>query len=835
MKQRAWILRVAALLAAGAIVSACSNIRKLAESDPEPEVNMRQPNKSKQPVPAPAADTAVKPTSVIVVGGVEYRAENIGERVTDEETGEDIMSKEIEAVTISAPPLRNVVERNGQIYIEFIVTVPAVLQDNNWQLVVCPEMQKGPDTMRLAPLVYTGDRFRAMQEHEYGRFDQYRNRIVEPTDYFEHFADKRAYKRYMEHVARERIEYSDAVDRLQYMTPEQTMFDRKVGWTTPKLRKRQYEKMRRYVLASDRTVLRNLTYVSDTDDKFDHLKDYLTPRYRYDGVENLLPGGEIFTRVDGEYPVDGGRARETYIRSLRERPGKMRTDVEIARDEELRRMSAERLAWTGLDRPAVSDLLAETSDSSMFANYRRSKEDAYDQLSYYYSTDTAAVRRSMLHPGMVARNERLEAGSEDAFRRLVRHPYYQTARLDTVIYRPDSKIDYYYTERIQADENTTKMKLYLTGSVEDRNGRRYDLVKSDTLTYNVTSMAEFLDTQTRYVQQIITRDAEANERFFFTFPRGKSSLVDTLPENRSQIRAVRQLTSNLMTDPVYIIDSITLRATSSPEGTWTVNARLARERAEALRRVLVSEFRVLYDSLKVLESVTLDDAGNIIVEEKDKDSSLPDLPNLLRATSLAEDWDEVKRLISADTVIRNKEEIFALIDAEPNPDIREYRIRAKYPQDYARMRAELYPQMRAVDFRFNLHRRGQKLDTVYTTVVDTNYMRAVDLLKKRRYEAALRIFQSREIEDRNTALAYMSLGFDRAAYRILKALPGAEDNADTQYMLAIEAARLGDDESAVRYFLRAVELRPSHKWRGNKDPEISRLVSRYGLFKEDWE
>ncbi len=108
---------------------------------------------------------------------------------------------------------------------------------------------------------------------------------------------------------------------------------------------------------------------------------------------------------------------------------------------------------------------------------------------------------------------------------------------------------------------------------------------------------------------------------------------------------------------------------------------------------------------------------------------------------------------------------------EGNPDTREWRIRMKYPKAYERMRRVIYPQMRAVDFRFNLHRRGMKQDTVYTTEVDAEYMHAVELLKKRRYEEALTIL--RPYEDRNTALAYMSLGYDAAAYRILRAEPDA--------------------------------------------------------------
>ena len=467
----------------------------------------------------------------------------------------------------------------------------------------------------------------------------------------------------------------------------------------------------------------------------------------------------------------------------------------------------------------------------MLANYRSRKEAANDRLAELNDLDTAAVRQSVLRQGAIARNRRLEKGKPEAFGRMVRHPYLPNARLDTVVVRPDGKIDYYYSQPVQADENTAKLRLYLTGKVEDRSGRTYCLTRSDTLTYDVASMTSFLDERTRYMQRIVLRDAEANARFFFTFPVGKARLVDTLTENRRQIAAVRSLTHGLMTDPVYIIDSITLRATASPEGTWVLNDRLARDRAEALRQVLVSEFRTLYDSLRVAGSYTLDDEGRQVLA--DSDDRLPDLPNLLRTTWLAEDWDELYRLVEADTLLTHREEILEMIRWEGNPDTREWRIRMKYPKEYARMRSVIYPQMRAVDFRFNLHRRGMKQDTVYTTEVDSNYMHAVDLLRKRRYEEALEIL--RPYEDRNTALAYMSLGYDAAAYRILRAEPEAGSTADLQYMLAILAARLGDEEQAVKYFLRAVELRENLKFRGNLDPEISRLIRHYGLFREDFE
>lgn len=813
---------------AGAVLAGCGNIRKLGKSDPE--VGVYLPAKSRQELTVRMKDT-VQAEKIITFRKQDGTELFLTPVALDSASGEKMMSVAIDEVVISAANRRNLVERNGKINVDFIVSVPQVLQDRDWQLVVGPEMLKGEDTLAFDPLVYSGERFRAMQQREYGRYDDYVDRIVDSADYFDRFADKGAYRRYMNRVADERERYGDAAARFERMSPDEAMVDPEVGWTTSRERSRQYEALRRYVQTTDRIVKSNTTYTPDAGDKFDHLNDYFAPRYRYDGVD-VLPGGEIYTRVDGEYPVDGGRAREAYIRSLTEHPGRVYGEVYVADGKRLRKLAGERLAYTGRRRDAIRGLLAATSDSAARENYRIRRDRTEERLAELNGLDTAAVRNSMLRQGMVDRNRRLEEGKPAAFARLVRHPYYADARLDTVIYRPDGKVDYYYTQQVQADENTSKLLLYLTGRVEDRSGRTYRLTHSDTLIYNVASMTSFLDERTRYMQRIVLRDAEANARFFFTFPVGKSTLVDTLTENRRQIAAVRSLTRGLMTDPVYIIDSITLRATSSPEGTWALNERLARDRAEALRRVLVSEFRVLYDSLKVSGSYTLDEEGRQVLADDD-DNRLPDLPNLLRSTWHAEDWDELYRLVAADTALTHRDEILEMIRWEGNPDTREWRIRLKYPKDYARMRSVIYPQMRAVDFRFNLHRRGMKQDTVYTTEVDSNYMHAVDLLRKRRYEEALTIL--RPYEDRNTALAYLSLGYDAAAYRILKGLPGASSTADTQYMLAIVAARLGDEEQAVRYFLHAVELRENLKFRGNLDPEISHLIRKYGLFREDFE
>ena len=418
---------------------------------------------------------------------------------------------------------------------------------------------------------------------------------------------------------------------------------------------------------------------------------------------------------------------------------------------------------------------------------------------------------------------------DEKYHDIVRFPFNPDAELDTVIYAAD-QVKFLYSQKVPADENSARMKVYVVGNVVSGNGSKYPLPKSDTLTYLVSSMTKFIDKTPRYVRKIIARDAEANTSVNFYFPQNDFNLNENININRQGVKKVKDLTLALMTDPVYRIDSLTLFATSSPEGSWLLNGEIARKRAKSIRDVLAKEFTVLYDSLSVGTAVEMDEAGNLIHREV-KDG-IPDLPDLIKVHTVPEDWDKLRRLIVSDPDFKgHKDAILRIIDREQDPDRREWLIKSQYKPEYAYMLDKLYPVIRAVDFRFSLSRRGMKQDTIYTNEPDTTYSRAVEYLEKRKYAHALEIL--RPYDDVNTAIAYMSLGYDKAALRIFEKSP---QTAENKYMQAILQARLGNEEKAVRLLLTAAEMDGQMKFRANLDPELSELVKKYGLFKEedDW-
>ena len=140
------------------------------------------------------------------------------------------------------------------------------------------------------------------------------------------------------------------------------------------------------------------------------------------------------------------------------------------------------------------------------------------------------------------------------------------------------------------------------------------------------------------------------------------------------------------------------------------------------------------------------------------------------------------------------------------------------------IRNELYPMLRAVDFVFYLSRRGMVEDVVYTNVIDTAYANALKLMDRRKYKEAMP--KLLEYQDWNTAICYMSLGYNDTALQIFEKQKQSEDR---DYMLAILYSRVGKIENAGETLMPCCKEDESKIDRGELDPEISRLMDKYNL------
>ena len=388
--------------------------------------------------------------------------------------------------------------------------------------------------------------------------------------------------------------------------------------------------------------------------------------------------------------------------------------------------------------------------------------------------------------------KRLAEKLETTYKETISFPYLSDPRLDSVLLRK-GELRYYYTQRYRPTKNTHRLHLYFRGHIDAIDRSQYALANSDTLTYTVTSMLSLLDNEPRYMLKVIDKYVEVRDRNYITFPVGRANVIDTMGQNLVQLAKIERLMDTLINQYEFFVDSITIIASSSPDGSMATNNRIAGERARSIKERLVRKFGHEVDTL-------------------------------IRTRSIGEDWALLKRLIRHNSDMPNWEQITAMIDQSRNLDVTEPQIRQQFPKDYAYMKEILYPQLRAVDFRYNLRRVDMVKDTVVLTVLDTTYMRGVQQLRDRDYVGALRTLN--DYKSQNLAIVLLSLGYDEAALEILEQLPPAEKNARTDYLSAIALSRINRPHEGLEYYLKAIQADPVLKFRGNLDPEIQILYKQ---------
>lgn len=404
--------------------------------------------------------------------------------------------------------------------------------------------------------------------------------------------------------------------------------------------------------------------------------------------------------------------------------------------------------------------------------------------------DSIEISKRFFDYKRMAENERKKALIDKKREEYIRFPK-EPCKLDTVIQNAD-RFEYYYSQVIDADENIKKIEVTIDGEVIALDESRYQLPQSDTLTYYISSMVQFLDRTTKYKRIIVSRQAHADVTAFVNYKSGSIRFDERVGKNREEIDKVLDALYKLTFTGELVLDSVDMVATSSPEGPERMNEQLAMQRANELKKYLFAR---------------TDDNESI---------------ELFRSRAIGEDWNRLAELIRSDENITNRSAILNALAGTKNNDAKERVLRGF--REYSYIRKELYPLLRSVNFKFHLHRREMVKDTIHTTVIDTVYMDAVKLMENRQYRAALSVLS--EYNDQNTAVCLMSLGYDKPAIEILNGLKADEN---TLYLLAILYARENRPSDAIKAFERSCQFDGGKWYRGQLDPEISKLINDYKL------
>ena len=389
------------------------------------------------------------------------------------------------------------------------------------------------------------------------------------------------------------------------------------------------------------------------------------------------------------------------------------------------------------------------------------------------------------------RNERRKERRSIMFEKYVKDPIVSEGiRLDTVLVASGGDFIYRYVHTFKSRPRLKKVTISLNGKLYEKGRCIYSFPFPDDLTFYISSLAGLVDDRPKYRSYVLERNVYDNTKAFIDFHQGRSDVDTTLGDNASELHRVLKCIEDVMSREELVLDSLVIVASCSPEGSYASNKKLSAARSESVRQYI---------------------GWYVPLEWRDS----------LKAAEMPENWDQLKKLVANDTLMRPsiKEKALSIMNDLDNPDAAEKKLSAL--PDYRYMREKLYPKLRSVSFDFHLHRVGMQKDTIHTTELDTVYMAGIEAMKQLDYKRAVTIL--RPYDDYNSALAFMSADYNHSALDVL----GRLDDKDPKvcYLMAMVMIRLEQFDQAKKYFDLCLAYDPYMRHRANLDPEMYKLVS----------
>lgn len=420
------------------------------------------------------------------------------------------------------------------------------------------------------------------------------------------------------------------------------------------------------------------------------------------------------------------------------------------------------------------------------------------------------------------RHSRLDAKRN----RYIKAPYILGGiRIDTIISSLDSSIIYRYLQQVNTIPKMKHLDLLMTTSVNLDGESIYTNMSDDTLRFYISSLSSLADRRTRYVRHITKRDSAVSYEANIRFALGRHEIERGLAENIQEINTIQKIISDMTDNPDIIIDSISIFGAASPEGGYEFNKKLsearadevANETADIIDRIRNSRGHFFYTSVEDISSI--DTTTNI------KSSPVHAVPvdynavvRSIRRYGKGEDWNSFEKvLLESDAFNDNEKEMILGAIQDTEPDKREASL--KRLDFYQRISDSLFCKIRNVQYIFHLRKKDAVNDTVFTTEVDTTYMKGVRYLDERDYKKAMDCLY--RYQDYNTGLSFLLMGYNHSAISTLEA---ASKSAARDYLLAVAYSRTGDTVKALHYLNEAVRQDESFRYRSRLDPECSVLT-----------
>lgn len=624
---------------------------------------------------------------------------------------------------------RNILEQNGKVNVDFLITIPREFLSSKWCLTLSPKVQLKDSVMALKEVILKGQEFFEKQKNDYKAYDDYLNSIIDNSQYDSMFVDYSGVEKDLRN--RQNLYWSvyskDWKLQMEYES-----------WKT------ETENLKLKLDAEKIARERNL------------YQDYSRKILNETMVE--LAKGNDTTGIYNKYMTQ-------YNKEV----------AKIPKFFEKREKALEKVP-------------------SKFKEIHQAKRSIDDLSNKALSEgDSIQIAKHRYRFDMIAENELKKAQKEEKFKELVQFPFRKDVLMDSII-NPEKDYIIHYKERIPADISLKQFSVILTGKVNAIDMSSYVIPRTDTLSYTVMSLSQLADTSLMYARTEIKRNEVENITAYTEFQPNDPTFDVRFGKNRAEIAKITNLYNTITKSPDFVIDSITITASSSLDGPADKNMALSKKRANSIKEYLTR--------------------------------ALPkqaDVNNLVKTISIGEDWKTFGEEIQKRNDLLYKKVILETLKDIKDPDEYETQIKRNFRGDYKIIQDSIYPLLRKIDVGFFMHRPDVEKDYVKKEL-DPNYQKGLELLQNRKYEEAMDILF--EYNDYNTALCLACLGDRDKAITLLSELPST---AHTEYLLAILHLPTKNETKVLQHTTKALRLDPSIATRSDIDEDIKALIKKYGL------
>lgn len=113
------------------------------------------------------------------------------------EEGKGSITLETFTIVADRPQIKISTVRNGYVNLAFIVTLPKIFMDDNYQIQLKPYLLNGTTKQAMPPMVLQGRKFHNIQEAQYEHLDSLKGTLIDSTQYEEVYFDHDRYNSFL--------------------------------------------------------------------------------------------------------------------------------------------------------------------------------------------------------------------------------------------------------------------------------------------------------------------------------------------------------------------------------------------------------------------------------------------------------------------------------------------------------------------------------------------------------------------------------------------------------------------------------------------------------------